>query len=414
MRLAGACFLVAVAAIAVLFPGCAGGNHDQAGDSICASEPPEITAKRVAAYNGTVKALLGGKVCSSCHGGTGSSAPYLYLSGDDAQALGIATTLAKFDNISDSRFVKKILSDHNCGSHSQCVTLSQEVTNSIKSWADQVSSLPSYTCESGQRVVLSSVQMKTSDLSLTTDKVLRWDVGSVVPNLGKIWFRINAKLVVAPGAAMGAYKLSAPRMASSDKKIHVKDFRILIESLVSTNALNFVDVDFVLDVVNFNPTASAWNVPKLSESTQLVSFNDNQNLGFSFLIEESTDAATVVDDTLRCRVPELFQQVVDNVFEGPSAVMGETGQKCLRCHGDSNNAAYTAMPLSGSLDAVCLEALLRVDLTIAGTNNASDQSTLYLKPHTQLPNHPVKEVFTTTQRDFLRAWVNAEKTASGL
>ncbi len=407
IRLAGSCLLVVLTVVAITFSGCGGGAHDQSGDAICASEPAEVTAKRVQAYSSTVKTLLGARNCASCHGGTGSSAPYLYLSADDNQALGIASTLVNFEDMPNSRFIKKVLSDHNCGAHDQCVALSNEISNSIQAWANQVSALPSYTCESGRRVVLTSVQMNSTDLSTTVDKPLRWDVGAVIPELGKVWFRINAKLVAAPGTNAGAYQLNTPMIATSDSKIHIKDMRVIIESLASINALNFVDLNFILDVVSFNPTAT-WNVPKLSESTQLVSFQNGQNLGFSFLIEKSQAEATAVDTAIQCRVPELFQTVISTVYQGTSSVALETGFKCLRCHGNSANAAFTAFPQSGPGVDGCLEALLRADF------NTPLNSLLILKPDTQIPNHPVREVLSTPQKNAITAWIAAEKAAAGL
>lgn len=190
--------------------------------------------------------------------------------------------------------------------------------------------------------------------------------------------------------------------------------RVILDGQASENAINFVGIDFILDMVLFTPT-NTWNVPKLSNSKQHVVQQWSEPI--SFLIETTDDEATIVDDSYVCRVPELFQNVIDVVYKGPSSVPGETGFKCLRCHDGSNAGAFSAFPQAGPGVDGCLEAMLRVDFATAANSllmRKPERNIVGVPFNTYPNNHPVLETLTAPQRAAITNWIADRKGRRGL
>lgn len=378
---------------------CGGGRHDGA-TSVCQQASEESLPERVRAYGATLKPLLAGQACTNCHGGVASRAPHLYLAADEVAAYRAARDLVVFEAPANSRFVLKVESGHNCGSSEICRSLAGQIRAQIEGWASQESALAGATCDEG---MVRLPPRTVTPASVAKKGPLRWNVGEVNAALPGVWFQILAETMLPPtDNRVGAYRLSAPQLATPDVRYRVREMDIFIDGVPYAHASNFLTMDFVVDRRIFDPGAQVWGFPPLSDNSQLLPLSlTGHELALTFHVERTEAPPSRVDQEARCRSPELFALVMNGVLSAPASATN-SAPKCLRCHGDFASAAFRAFPMAGSGVDVCLEALMRSDVAQPA------QSLLIQKPTVPLPNHPEKILLSTAERQLIFDWLRGE------
>lgn len=394
------------------------------GSEICGTEPLEITLKRSSAFLSTVSPLLRGAQCVNCHDGNSGKAPYPHSSSNPLIAYRAASQLVDFTSNNQSRLVKKILSNHNCGDRSQCNDLADEVLEKLFIWADEESKLPPMpTCpgslETGLTLTLPAQEVKSTDLSKTTDKVLRWDMRELNASLGKMVFSINLRSFTDRTTnGSGSYQMSSPILATETEKVKVVSVTPLVNGKKASSYANYSSVNFVVEPQPFDPKASVLGFPPISDFPQQIVYETPtlvERLGFVVVLQSTSEPASHTTRAPGCKAPQQFKRVYDYVFDVKVNVGGEFVGQCTRCHGDPNAAANAVMNLSGNGVDPCLQALMRTNL------ENPIQSLILTKPSRQDETakqnagsvHPafinlLDDPTLNAQKSYLLDWIRAE------
>lgn len=422
-------FLVlSLAAQLALVTACSVGKSSD--NATCGAESPDVTAKRRDIFDRTLHQYLLQQTCVQCHTKAAGKAPYFHSDANLVLAYDDARELSDFGNPAGSRIVKKLLTDHNCGSDSQCRAMAAKVQDLIAEWAKDEAELPAPpTCqgdlETGLDIVLPGVSVAPTDLSKTTDKELRWDVGAINSVVGKVTFSVKIRLFTDPSASSaGAYKLSYPTLATQDKRLEVLSVVPILNNSPAPSYSNWAGANFVVGALIFDATATVLGFPPISDFKMIVDWINTKDgtttptgdtIGFTLRVKETTDAVSATTKAPGCKSPTYWKIVYNNVFDEKILSGGVYVGRCTVCHGDTTQPANIAMNLSAVSNDACLQALMRTNF------DTPSQSLVLTKPSwadaTAAQNagerHPVKidllnDPTLAKQKSYLLQWINDE------
>lgn len=405
------------------------GNGSAAAISNCGAESPDVTQKRQQNFDTTLHALLLQQTCVSCHDGKSGRAPYPHSATDVGIAYSAAVSLVDLTNPAVSTIVKKVQSDHNCGSDAQCQALANQMIAAIQTWSTKEAALPPPPqcvgdLTTGLNITLPGKLISPTMLSSTTATTLRWDMGAINPTVGKMLFSIDVLNATAPSLNNnGNYKIQNAIVASQDLRVKVMSVVPVINGKLSPDYANYSGINFIVDHQPFDPTASILGQAPISDYPQQINWVNpatGDTLGFVITIQQTTDNPSNTTKAPGCKAYDKFQLVYNNVFDLKIPMNGSYVGQCTRCHGDPKNAANAVMNLSGNGVDPCLQVLTRVNLT------NPLQSLLLLKPSqadaTAAQNtgdmHPVKidllnDPTLNSEKALILQWIQAEANAAG-
>lgn len=348
--------------------------------------------------------------CYTCHNSVSPKAPSAFADDSPSAAYPVAKPFADFSNPSNSYFVARMNEGHNCGSN--CGALAASFTAAIATWAkaESGSSAGGTSCggdPDDAKAVQTLAQSVPTSIG-TTPVILTFDLGQATPPIPGAIFQVTAtRFTPADSNGPGSYQLSNPTLAigpqsgNASLNVRVSKINILFDGADNDSYRNWLATDFVLKprkVVVQSPLNGWYSV---NDSPQLLEWVNpaGDSVSFKLRISNTNDYITVpTNDPFTCKSLSTFQTFFN------STVLTVQPQSCVTCHNGANAKAYSAFPMTATGGAAtCAEFKKRA--------NALDPLTslFYLEPANQLNNHPIKIIFSTTDTNNIKNWLNNEK-----